>query len=40
MKELAIVKYIKENGLDEALKALNLKTSYGEKKVLLKYDQI
>ena len=40
MKELAIVKYIKENGLDEALKAFNLKTSYGEKKVLLKYDQI
>lgn len=40
MKELAIVKYIKENGFEEAIKAFNLKTSYGDRKVLLKYDQI
>lgn len=40
MKELAIVKYIKEYGFEEALDKFKLKTSYGDKKVLLKYDQI
>jgi len=40
MKELAIVKYIKENGLAKALNDFNLKSNVCEDKILLKYDQI
>jgi hypothetical protein len=40
MKELSIVTYIKENGLDNAIKEFNLKSKDYGYKVLLKYDQI
>jgi hypothetical protein len=37
---LAIIKYIKENGLEAALKEFKLKSRDYDKKVLIKYDQI
>jgi len=37
---LAIVKYIKKNGLDNAIKNFKLKAKFYENKVLLKYNQI
>lgn len=35
--ELAIIKYIKKNGLDKALKEFNLKSREYDNKVLIKY---
>ena len=40
MKELAIVTYIKANGLASAIKEFKLKCKVYDKKILLKYDQI
>lgn len=40
MKELAIVKYIKENGLAKALTNFKLKSNICENKILLKYDML
>ena len=40
MKELAIVKYIKENGLAKALMNFKLKSNIYQDKILLKYDMI
>jgi len=37
---LSIIKYIKEHGLDEALKEFKLKSRDYDKKILIKYDQI
>lgn len=39
-KELAIVKYIKANGLEKAISYFNLKSREYENKILLKYDQL
>lgn len=40
MKELAVVKYIKENGLDKTVEDFKLKLKNYDDKILLKYDQI
>jgi hypothetical protein len=40
MKELAIVKYIKEYGLAKALTNFKLKSNICENKILLKYDML
>jgi len=40
MKELAIVKYIKAHGLEDAVKTFKLKVKDYPHKILLKYDQI
>ena len=37
---LAIVKYLKENGLEKAIETFKLKTRVYENKILLKYDQL
>src|ERR1017187_855938 len=37
---LAIVKYLKENGLEKAIEAFSLKTRVYDNKILLKYDQL
>lgn len=40
MKELAIVRYIKEHGLSKAINDFKLKSTIYDKKILLKYDQL
>lgn len=40
MKELTIVKYIKEHGLAKAINDFKLKSNIYDKKILLKYDQL
>jgi hypothetical protein len=39
-KELAIVKYIKKNGIEKTISDFKLKTREYENKILLKYDQL
>ena len=40
MKELKIVKYIKENGLDKAISNFNLICKTDDNRILLKYNQL